>query len=403
MDDSFAGVDGTEWGLQPSYRVALRDYQELDPPLQREDFLEAPEGAAELRRVQGKVEGKGLFFNKEMALQQGAYLTSAPPELVEGLNRIYHKLYGKTLPHVGSDGLDLDDPALSDYTVADALQGLFIDESEFREMLDLLKTKKNIILHGPPGTGKTFSARRLAYALLRSEEKDRFQFVQFHQSFSYEDFVQGYRPRGEKGFELRNGVFYTFSQAAAKDSKRDYVLVIDEINRGNLSKIFGELMMLIENDKRSPAWSVRLAYSDEPFYVPPNLYIVGLMNTADRSLAMVDYALRRRFTFFDLKPQFSSPGFRSSLLDRGASSTLADAIINRLSSLNEDIAKDTSNLGLGFCIGHSFFCSDGSSSPLDESWYRRVIRTEIAPLLREYWFDDLNRADAAIERLFETL
>jgi hypothetical protein len=398
VSDSFQGVEGSEWGLQPSYRVSLRDFQELDPPLPREDFLEAPEGTAELRRVFQKVQGKGLFFNRKMTLRQGAYLTKAPRELVAALNRIYHKLYGQAIPHLDAIGLDSDD---SDYTLDDALEDLFVDRKDFVEMLELLRMKKNIILQGPPGTGKTFIARRLAYALLGVEDKDRVQFVQFHQSYSYEDFVEGYRPQGEKGFALRSGVFYTFSRSASNDSQRDFVLVIDEINRGNLSKIFGELMMLVEPDKRSPAWSIRLAYSDEPFYVPPNLYLIGLMNTADRSLAMVDYALRRRFTFFDLKPQFSSPSFKSSLIERGTAEDLAEAIVRRFVILNEDIAQDDANLGSGFCIGHSFFCSDVSQSALDQAWYFRIIRTEIAPLLREYWFDNKERAEAAIARLLE--
>jgi MoxR-like ATPase len=276
-----------------------------------------------------------------------------------------------------------------------------MERTSFLEVMELLRAKKNAILQGPPGTGKTFVARRIAYALLGMEDSDRFQFVEFHQSYSYEDFIEGYRPQGEKGFLLKLGVFRKFSEAAATDSKRAYVLVIDEINRGNLSKIFGELLMLIEHDKRSPAWSVRLAYSDQPFYVPANLYIIGLMNTADRSLAMVDYALRRRFAFFDLKPQFSSPAFKLSLIERGASENLASKIVIRMLGVNEQIAKDKTNLGPGFCIGHSFFCSDGADAVLDDAWYSRVIRTEIAPLLREYWFDDSKRAEDEIARLLE--
>jgi 5-methylcytosine-specific restriction enzyme B len=184
-------------------------------------------------------------------------------------------------------------------------------------MLLLLDTKKNIILQGPPGVGKTFIARRLAYALLEGEDERRVKFVQFHQSYSYEDFIEGYRPSDGRSV-LRKGLFREFCKTAIDDSGRDYVLVIDEINRGNLSKIFGELLMLIEPDKRSPAWNVQLAYSGDDFYVPANLHFIGLMNTADRSLAMVDYALRRRFTFFTLEPKFQSSTFSKHLEDLGA-------------------------------------------------------------------------------------
>ena len=215
--------------------------------------------------------------------------------------------------------------------------------------------------------------------------------IQFHQSFAYEDFIQGYRPKADGGFELRNGAFYAFCREAAKKENGDkrYVFIIDEVNRGNLSKIFGELMMLIEGDKRGCEYAIPLTYSpeDEPFYVPENLYLVGMMNTADRSLAMVDYALRRRFAFIRLQPAFGTDQFSNFLLEAGVEEALVSRIVDRLSRLNHKIRSDRKNLGPGFEIGHSFFCPRDEDEQLDESWYEAIIRREIAPLLREYWFD----------------
>jgi MoxR-like ATPase len=193
------------------------------------------------------------------------------------------------------------------YSIEDAMSGLFLKREEFERIVSIWKAKKNIILQGAPGVGKSFIAKRLAFALLQHRAASRVEAVQFHQSYAYEDFVQGYRPVGSAEFVLRDGVFMRFCRAALDDPGNDYVLIIDEINRGNLSKIFGELMLLIEQDKRHPSWATRLTYArpdDEKFYVPENLYIIGLMNTADRSLSMVDYALRRRFAFITLQPEF---------------------------------------------------------------------------------------------------
>lgn len=290
-------------------------------------------------------------------------------------------------------------PQPTPFSFDDALDGLFIEPDTFTEMVNALTQKKNVILQGAPGVGKTFVAKRLAYTVIGEHAQDRVEMIQFHQSYAYEDFIQGYRPTGH-GFDLRNGVFHDFCVRAAQDPTRKYVFVIDEINRGNLSKIFGELMMLIEPDKRGLEWGIYLTYQDRAkprFYVPENVHLLGLMNTADRSIAMVDYALRRRFAFIDVEPGFATAAFRGHLTNAGASTALIDKVVSRMQQLNTKIAADKTNLGPGFRIGHSFFCT--SFSAPDENWYQRVIQTEIAPLIREYWFDDTEQADAEVKQL----
>lgn len=279
---------------------------------------------------------------------------------------------------------------IESYDKKKAMKGLFLAEAQFDEMLAALREKKNVVLQGAPGVGKTYVARRLAYALIESNDPQRIEIIQFHQSYSYEDFIQGFRPTPKGHFDLKYGIFHQFCRRAQRDEGQPYVFIIDEINRGNLSKIFGELMMLIEPDKRGKEHAIPLAYSqdaDEKFYIPENLHLIGMMNTADRSLAMVDYALRRRFRFITLRPEFSSETFRAFLGDAGAKPELVKKIIARMNALNEVIAADTKNLGPGYQIGHSYFCPrNGMKS--DDDWYRRVIESEIVPLIQEYWFDN---------------
>ncbi|MGZ7132986.1 MAG: AAA family ATPase [Halobacteriota archaeon] len=179
------------------------------------------------------------------------------------------------------------------------------------------------------------------------------------------------------------------------------MFVIDEINRGHLSKIFGELLLLIEADKRNPEWEVPLVYSQggAKFFVPENVHILGLMNTADRSLAVVDYALRRRFSFFDMAPRFDSKKFRLDLEKNALSTSLIEQIIKRMNDLNQEISDDQANLGSGFCVGHSFFCTKREPQSSESEWYRQIIESEIAPLLKEYWFDNSEKALKWVERL----
>lgn len=398
-DKAFVGLAGSDWADQPAYRVALADYQPLEPPLSREAFLEAEPFASELKEL-AESGAKGLFYNSRRGLNQGAYLTEATPTLRSILNRAYVELAGRNLPYADEQRAperDYDE-GVTPYTLDDALAELFLDRGEAEDILLLWHAKRNIVLQGPPGVGKSFAAHRLAYALMGVEDRDRVGFVQFHQSYSYEDFVEGFRP-AEHGFELRPGKFVEFCRRAEADPTRVYVFIIDEINRGNLSRIMGELMLLIEPDKRDPRWAMPLASGKVPFHVPPNVHVMGLMNTADRSLAVVDYALRRRFAFVSLAPNLTSPHFDRHLEVLGVGDEVRRTLRARVGELNDEIVGDAVNLGPGFAIGHSFFCAGPSAGEHDRDWYRRVVRTELAPLLREYWFDAPDKAESWSARL----
>lgn len=290
------------------------------------------------------------------------------------------------------------------FHIEDALEGLFMRRERLEELLDLLRQRQNLILQGPPGVGKTFMVRRLAYLLMGEKAPDRVSMIQFHQSYTYEDFIQGYRPTQEGAFQRKNGVFYEFCEQAKRKPEQPYVFIIDEINRGNLSKIFGELMMLIEPDKRGPEWAVPLQYAEtgeERFYVPKNVHLIGMMNTADRSLAMVDYALRRRFAFVDLEPNFNGR-FEAFLTQKGVETELVGRIVRRLTKLNESIAQDRLNLGKGFCVGHSYFVPSDNGS-YGANWFRRVVEYEVAPLLEEYWFDAPGQVETEVTALLEDI
>ena len=267
------------------------------------------------------------------------------------------------------------------YTKEDFLSQVYMAAERYDTLVALLQNKKNLILQGAPGVGKTFAAKRLAYSMMGEKDESRIEFIQFHQNYSYEDFVMGYRPDGSD-FKLSEGIFYRFCQRAEKRPDKEFFFIIDEINRGNMSKIFGELLMLIEKDYRGA--KATLAYSGMPFSVPKNLYIIGMMNTADRSLAMIDYALRRRFSFFEIEPGFSSEGFMNYQQTFG--NETFNALIDQIKILNKEIAEDKS-LGRGFQIGHSYFCGREEKG-MDEEWMRSVVEFDILPMLSEYWFDE---------------
>ena len=279
------------------------------------------------------------------------------------------------------------------------LQEVYITEKEYDKLKNLILDKKNIILQGSAGVGKSYAAKRLAYSIIGEKDNERVKMIQFHQSYSYEDFIIGYRPKNETdGFELKEGVFYKFCKEAEMDENKEnkYFLIIDEINRGNISKIFGELFMLIENDKRGEEYALELVYKDdEKFFVPENLYIIGLMNTADRSLAMLDYALRRRFAFYDMKPAFESEQFKE--YQKNLKNSKFDNLIKKVEELNEVIKED---LGEGFCIGHSYFCN---LETVEIDKLSLIIEFELIPLLKEYWFDDKEKVNTLIKNLTDAI
>ncbi|MEO2018984.1 MAG: AAA family ATPase [Fuerstiella sp.] len=308
------------------------------------------------------------------------------------------------VPEPDSDPDD-EEAAYEPYSIEDIIaSGVFLPEAEIVQALGRLRSKKNLILQGAPGVGKTFVARKLAYALMEEKAHDRLEMVQFHQAFSYEDFIRGYRPLPDQAgtFGLQDAIFYRFCKRAEDDPDRDYVFIIDEINRGNLGQIFGELLMLIEADKRGPEFAVPLVYQkkNEPrFFVPANVHLIGLMNLADRSLAIVDYALRRRFAFMTLTPQYPSSIFRGWLIDRQMKPDLAELVSTRMIALNQEISEDPL-LGENYQVGHSFFCPKGDDfSGLGREWYVGIVQTEIVPLLKEYWFDNAKRVEQAQQGL----
>ncbi|MEY4484735.1 MAG: 5-methylcytosine-specific restriction enzyme, partial [Verrucomicrobiota bacterium] len=341
--------------------------------------------------VDWKVQKAVKITDRKLAIKTLTELTKKA-DLLKILGNLYPGVPGLTgfeQDDAEEEGLEGADggivSGITPYTLDMALAELFMSRESLEHILEQLRRKKNIILQGAPGVGKTFVAKRLAWLQMGEKDSSAVEMVQFHQSYTYEDFVQGLRPTEGGHFAVKDGVFYRLCRKALANPQQDYFLVIDEINRGNLSKILGELMMLIETDKRGE--SLTLAYSEEPFTVPPNLYLIGTMNTADRSLSLVDYALRRRFAFLTLDPGFGEKVFAVHLERHGLNTTQIAFIISQMEKLNFEIEKDEVNLGKGYRIGHSFF-TPTIPIPNFLKWWQSIVRFEIMPLLEEYWIDD---------------
>ena len=256
-------------------------------------------------------------------------------------------------------------------------------------LLQKISKLKNVILYGTAGTGKTYTAKNFSRLLVRSQKSEiaqYFKLVTFHQSFSYEEFVEGFKPltngSGEIVYKVVDGVFKKICKQALSDPQKSYLIIIDEINRANIAKVFGELITLIEDDKRIGARNelkVTLPYAQEEFGVPKNLYILGTMNTSDRSIALLDIALRRRFTFIELKPD---PELLKEIVIDGIH---CDRL---LTQLNKRI---TLLIGRDYQIGHSYFMNIENIEDLRFTWYHRII-----PLLQEYFYHDSKRLSAVI-------
>lgn len=344
-------------------------------------------------RVIAEQDGEKLFFEKVEGLTSPIdYATlKGCPELERmeyfqnpqgSLFKLTRGEYDFILDMIREENPVAQEASVDAYTKSDFLDEVYMTEKRYENLVAVLRNKKNIILQGAPGVGKTFAARRLAWSMMGEKDDSRIEFVQFHQNYSYEDFMMGYKPV-EDGFELKYGIFYRFCQKAANQPDKEFFFIIDEINRGNMSKIFGELLMLIEKGYRGT--KATLAYNGLSFSVPKNLYIIGMMNTADRSLAMIDYALRRRFSFFEVEPGFDSEGFIH--YQNGLNNETLNELVNKVKDLNREISLDKS-LGKGFCIGHSYFCGRDVCT---EEWLHSIVDYDILPMLSEYWFDDANK------------
>ena len=386
------------WAYPSIYRVDARELindlgiaRNLDRPLSGSEYLELVK------------ELKEHFHECPLGIQSF-------PELSAEVYR--RQLYRRPPLHSDPDDTDPTQPApepseAEEYSVEDIVSdGCFVEQQKLEMILHRLSVKKNLILQGPPGTGKTWLAKKLAFALIGRRDESRVRRFQFHPNMSYEDFIRGYRPDGEGRLTLIDGPFLKMVNDAGSDPDNSYVMVIEEINRGNPAQIFGEMLTLLEADKRGPDEALALSYSqpgDEPVHVPPNVYVIGTMNLADRSIAMVDFALRRRFVFMDLEPVFDERWRRWVHENFGLGMVFLRDIGRGMAALNERISDDRS-LGPQFRIGHSVVIpTPGTLTRNQGEWFKEVVETEIGPLLDEYWFDDVNAANNAKSQLLSEL
>ena len=402
--DEIEGLSGVGWDSFVFTLICKLCNEKSKDEFSRQEFLE--ENRERLQRAFPKNKSIGACFSKVMQLLRN-------DGKVGFLKRGHYRLleFDPDDSEFQIDEIDLEPEAevstapVESYSIDDILSdGCFMERALLESLIERLRVKKNLVLQGPPGTGKTWLAKRLAYALMGQKDENKLRAVQFHPNLSYEDFVRGWRPAGEGNLALVDGPFMEMVSIAKKEPSVKFVSIIEEVNRGNPAQIFGELLTLLEADKRTPAESIELCYrkmSGERVFVPDNLYVIGTMNIADRSLALVDLALRRRFAFADLKPTLGNVWRdwvnKKFEIDR---EILTD-IENRILLLNEEITDDAS-LGRQFCIGHSYVTPPLGVKITDpRAWFRQVVETEIGPLLDEYWFDSLDKAQDARKRLIE--
>ena len=336
--------------------------------------------------------------------KQGFNITKLDPNSVESVRELLNGV--SSLQDCGAEHHVPEPRVPQRYTIDDIVEeGCFLEQDKLKTILARLRAKKNLILQGPPGTGKTWLARKLAFALIGEKDDRRVRRLQFHPSLSYEDFIRGFRPSGDGKLTLVDGPFLEVVKAAEADSGNDYVMVVEEINRGNPAQIFGETLTLMEADKRSEEYALALAYpksEEERVHLPPNLYIIGTMNVADRSIAMVDLALRRRFAFIDLEPTFGEVWRDWVNVQCGIPLDFLREVERKMTRLNEQIAADR-NLGPQFRVGHSVVTPSGKVNEAPAEWFRQVVETEIGPLLDEYWFDDMEKATSSKNELLTDL
>ena len=393
-----------EYGKKLAFSVNVKDVSsnhvkfELDTP----QFFASPLSLDDIKALVYKGTLPDIF---QKCGHQGfniAALDSSSAEIVLGLLNAGQSPVDTNVKPTGLKQEELDAYGIKNI-ISD---GCFLDEARLTTIFDRLRVKKNLILQGPPGTGKTWLAKRIAFALTKRKLNHRVRVFQFHPNLSYEDFIRGLRPNAKGKLDLVDGPFLLAIEEAKNDPTNSYVLVIEEINRGNPAQIFGEMLTLLESDKRNDEEAISLSHYNDPnerVYIPSNLYVIGTMNLADRSLALVDLALRRRFVFFDLEPVLNDIWRNWVHRQYGIAPDFLNEIARRIGDLNRQIADD-SNLGPQFCIGHSFVIPvPGEVIPIPKEWFTQVVDNEIAPLLCEYWFDDSDKVEKAKSQLLSDL
>lgn len=370
----FMGVSGTQWGDQPCYFVTLTNFRKLDPPLLKATFFNPPyrEQLSDIRKRE-----RNLFYIEGIRLSglrlpEGFYLTPAPPDLVNVLNGAYTDLTGRQLFDTPAGDPEPTNPIV--FSFDDLLRTTLWAEPDLNELLDVFEantTCKQVILTGPPGTGKTWVAMQVIKFLTNSDDA-RWRLVQFHPSYSYEQFVEGLRPTASDGaitFKPVPGLLLEMVERA-KRSRDSHYLLMDEMNRANLPRVLGELLFLFEyRDVK-----VDLPYT-RGFSLPDNLYFIGTMNTADRSIRSVDAALRRRVEIFECLPS-------RQILEKFYDSNTNQVVdlFDGFEALNTSLEQ---KLDRHHTVGHTFFMAPVfSPSMLRIAWKRKI-----KPLIEEYFFD----------------